>query len=114
MLTHPTPTGSYDGGCLNRTLDNKPHSNFSSDPIVFSGLLPTAAQQESSLPSGLSSLGISSDAMPTQSITGQATDSWSHQLKRRHMLIFVLGYTEICGSLKLMNFSELCTMVWYL
>lgn len=49
-----------------------------------------------------------------QSITGQATDSWSHQLKRRHMLIFVLGYTEICGSLKSMNFSELCTMVLYL
>lgn len=92
MLTLLTPTGPYKGGwrdppplCLNRTADSKPHSNFSRDPIGFSGLFPTAAQQgESCVPFGLSSLGISSDAMPSQRITGQATDSWSHQLKRTY------------------------------
>lgn len=115
-----TPTGPYEGdidpphrvstGLL--TISCTTSSQVTPVPSV---VFPTAAQQqESSLPFGLASLAISSDVMPSQSITGQATDSWSHQLKRRHMLIFVLGYTEICGSLKLMNFSELCTMVWYL
>lgn len=119
MLTHLTPTDPYEGRwrdprpwCLHRTADNKPHSNFPSDPwpSVVSSLLLTRspAFHPGFLP------WESAQVPCPQSITGQATDSRSHQLKRRHMLIFVLGYTEICGSLKSTNFSELCTMVWYL
>ena len=74
MLTHLTPTGPYEGDIdpphrVSTGLLTISHTTSSQVTPVPSVVLPTAAQQqESSLPFGLASLGISSDVMPSQNL----------------------------------------------
>lgn len=90
--------------------DNKPHRISQVTFSAFSGLFPTLLSRRPA-----SHLGPSWESvrMPCPLGASQVGPQLhGHISQRGHMLTSVLGYTETCGSLKLMNFSELRTMVW--